>query len=332
MIYEQGIQDTINRQHVKAVRIHSFGGPEVLKFEDAPKPELNPDEVLIKVYASGVNPIDWKIRSGMGKEKFPGSFPLTLGWDVAGVIEAVGSAVKNFRKGEAVYSRPDPTRNGSYAEYVAVKADIVERKPESLDFVHAAAVPLAGLTAWQGLFDHGKLQAGQKVLIHAASGGVGSFAVQFASWKGAHVIGTTSEKNIAFVKSLGADEVIDYKNEKFEDRLQDLDLVFDTLGGETQKRSFRVLKNGGRLITTVRPEPDEESKAKNILVEGFMALSIPEDLEQIAGLIDQGKVKPVISRIMPLDKAAEAQKLSEQGHVTGKIVLQVIKEPSVIPE
>jgi NADPH:quinone reductase-like Zn-dependent oxidoreductase len=313
---------------MKAVRIHSFGGPEVLQFEEAPKPELQPDEVLIQIYASGVNPIDWKIRSGMGKEKFPGSFPLILGWDVAGVIEAVGPEVKNFRKGEAVYSRPDPAKNGSYAEYVAVKASLVERKPESVDFVHAAAVPLAGLTAWQGLFDHGKLQAGQKVLIHAASGGVGSFAIQFASWKGAHVIGTTSEKNIALVKSLGADEVIDYKNEKFEDCLQNLDLVFDTLGGEIQKRSFRVLKNGGRLITTVKPEPDKESEAKNIQVQGFLALSIPEDLEQIAGLIDQGKIKPLVSRIFPLNKAAEAQKLSETGHVNGKIVLQVRKEPS----
>jgi NADPH:quinone reductase-like Zn-dependent oxidoreductase len=315
-------------KHMKAVRIHSFGGAEVLKFEEAPIPELKPDEVLIKVYASGVNPIDWKIRSGMGREKFPGSFPLTLGWDVAGVIEAVGSEVKNFRKGEAVYSRPDPRKNGSYAEYVAVKASLVEWKPESVDFVHAAAVPLAGLTAWQGLFDQGKLQSGQKVLIHAASGGVGSFAVQFASWKGAHVIGTTSEKNIALVKSLGADEVIDYKNEKFEERLQDIDLVFDTLGGDIQKRSFRVLKNGGRLVTTVKPEPDEASKAKNIQVNGFLALSIPEDLEQIAGLIDQGKIKPVVSRIFPLNKAAEAQKLSEAGHVNGKIVLQVLKEPS----
>ena len=246
-------------------------------------------------------------------------FNFPSGWEIA----EVGSNIKNFRKGDEVYSRSDPTRNGTYAEYVVVKANQVNLKPKSIDHEKAAAVPLAGLTAWQGLFDHGQLKAGQKVLIHAASGGVGTFAVQFAKWKGAYVIGTTSEENIDFVKQLGADEVIDYKKEKFEDKLKDIDLVFDTIGGDTQKRSLKVLKNGGRLITTLKPENQEEAKAKNIHIEGFTAQSYPEELEQIAQLIDAGKVKPVIAKIMPLEQAAEAQKLSEKGHIRGKIVLKV---------
>jgi NADPH:quinone reductase-like Zn-dependent oxidoreductase len=309
---------------MKAVRIHAFGGPEELKLEEAPKPVPKSDEVLIKIFAAAVNPVDWKIRKGLRKEKFPTNFPLTLGWDVSGVIEEVGADVKTLKPGDAVYSRPDPTKNGTYAEYVTVKANQVGLKPKSINHTQAAAVPLAGLTAWQGLFDHGHLKPGQKVLIHAASGGVGSYAVQFAKWKGAYVIGTTSTDNVDFVKSLGADEVIDYKKEKFEDRLNNLDLVFDTLGGDTQKRSFRVLKNGGRLITTVKPETGDEVRTKNIHVEGYLAQSYPEELKQIATLIDQGQVKPVIAKVFPLSEAAEAQRMSEEGHVVGKIVLQVV--------
>ena len=309
---------------MKAIRIHEFGGPEVLKYEDAPRPIPEADEVLIKVFATGVNPIDWKIREGHSKGRFPTKLPLIPGWDVSGEIEEVGSDIKNFRKGDEVYSRPDPTKNGTYAEYVVVKANLVNLKPKSIDHDKAAAVPLAGLTAWQGLFDHGQLQTGQKVLIHAASGGVGTFAVQFAKWKGAYVIGTASGKNIDFVKQLGADEVIDYKKEKFEDKLKDVDLVIDLIGGDTQKRSLQVLKNGGRLITTVQPENQEEAKLKNIHIEGFMAQSYPEELEQIAQLIYSGKVMPIIAKVMPLEQAAEAQKLSQEGHIRGKIVLKVV--------
>lgn len=309
---------------MKAIVIHSFGGPDVLKLEDLPKPLPASDEVLVKVYATSVNPIDWKIREGMRKEKFPTNFPLILGWDVSGVVESVGNEVKSFKSGDQVYGRPDPTRNGAYAEYLTVKANQLSYKPKTLDHIAAASVPLAALTAWQGLFDHGHLQSGQKVLIHAASGGVGSFAVQFAKWKGAYVIGTASEANKDFVKELGADEVIDYKNEKFEDKVKDADLVFDTIGGDTQQRSFQVLKNGGRLITTLKPEPSEAATAKNIHVEGYTAQSYPDELQQIASLLDAAIVVPVIAQVMPLEKAAEAQELSKDGHVRGKIVLQVI--------
>lgn len=309
---------------MNAIRIHEFGGPEVLKYEDAPQPSPAADEVLIKVHASGVNPIDYKIRAGHAKGKFPVNFPLIPGWDVSGEIAEVGSDILNFRIGDEVYSRPDPTRDGTYAEYVVVKADQVNAKPKSIDHDKAAAVPLAGLTAWQGLFTHGNLEAGQKVLIHGASGGVGTFAVQFAKWKGAYVIGTSSDSNIDFLYSLGADEVIDYHNEKFEEEVKDVDLVFDLIGGDTQKRSLKVLKSGGRLITTVAPESAEEAKAVNIHLENFMAKSIPGDLQQIADLIDSGKIKPIISEIMPLKDAAKAQKKSEDGHTRGKIVLRVI--------
>jgi NADPH:quinone reductase-like Zn-dependent oxidoreductase len=309
---------------MKAIQIHKYGGPGVLKYEDAPKPSPGADDVIIKVFATSVNPIDWKIREGHAKGMFPVKFPLIPGWDVSGEIDEVGSNILNFRKGDEVYSRPDPTKNGTYAEYVVVKANLVNGKPQSIDHEKAAAVPLAGLTAWQALFDYGKLQQGQKVLIHAASGGVGTFAVQLAKWKGAYVIGTASKENMAFVKKLGADKVIDYKNEKFEEKLKNIDLVIDLIGGETQKRSLKVIKKGGRLITAVQLGNQEEAKEKNIHIEGFLTQSLPEELEQIKQLIDSGKVMPVIASVMPLKDAAKAQKLSEEGHVRGKIVLQVV--------
>lgn len=309
---------------MKAIRIHEFGGLEVLKYEDAPVPKPEKDEVLIKVYASGVNPVDWKIRAGLAQKSFPVELPLIPGWDVSGEIEEVGSDILNFKKGDEVYSRPDPTRNGSYAEYVVVKANEVNSKPKSIGHEKAAAVPLAGLTAWQGLFEHGNLQAGQKVLIHAAAGGVGTFAVQFAKWKGAYVIGTASGENLDFLNELGADETIDYKNEKFEDKVRDVDLVFDLIGGETQKRSLQVIKEGGTLVTTVKPENQEAAKEKDVLVIGFLTKSLPEDLQQISGLIDSGKIKPIVSEILPLKDAAQAQEKSESHHTRGKIVLKVI--------
>ena len=309
---------------MRAIRIHEFGGPDVLKDEEAPQPVPGADEVLIKVHASGVNPVDTKIRAGEAKGKFPVTLPLIPGWDVSGEIEEVGSDVLSFRKGDEVYSRPDLSGNGTYAEYVVVKANQVNRKPKSIDHDKAAAIPLAGVTAWQGLFTHGQLEEGQRVLIHAASGGVGTFAVQFAKWKGAYVIGTSSAENIDFLYDLGADEVIDYKSENFEDEVSDIDLVFDLIGGDTQKKSLLVLKKGGRLITTVKPEYAEEAKSKGIYLEGFMAQSTPGDLQQIADLVDSGKVKPIIAEVLPLAEAAQAHKKIEKGHTRGKIVLRVI--------
>lgn len=309
---------------MKAVRIHEFGGPEVLKVEEIDRPTPQPNEILIKIYASGVNPVDWKIRSGKNYERYKNPMPLTLGWDMAGVVEDIGEDVKGFKKGDEVYARPDLDKDGTYAEYITVQADKVGFKPKSIGFNEAAAVPLAALTAWQGLFDHGKLQQGQRVLIHAAAGGVGTFAVQFAKWKGAYVIGTASEDNIDFLKQLGADEVIDYKKQQFEDVVKDIDVVFDLIGGDTQTRSVAVLKNGGILVSTLGITTDKDVLAKkNIYGEAYMAQSYPDQLNEIARLIDEGKVKPIVADVMPLDRAAEAQRISAEGHTRGKIVLEV---------
>lgn len=280
---------------MKAIRIHQFGGPDVLQLEDIAVPQPKADEVFIKVYASSVNPVDQKIVAGEAEEKFPTNFPLTIGWDVSGVIEQAGNQVRNFSIGDAVYGRPFPTQNGAFAEYLVIKASEIAIKPRSIDHLQAAAVPLAGLTAWQGLFKFGKLEKGQKVLIHGASGGVGTFALQFARWKGADVIGTASADNLDFIKQIGASQAIDYDKERFEDEVEDVDLVLDLIGGETQQRSLEVIKAGGRLITTVLPKFKDQAKEKHIQLEGFTAQSYTADLEQIADLIDNGFVSPVVS-------------------------------------
>ncbi|GAB2692959.1 NADP-dependent oxidoreductase [Mucilaginibacter koreensis] len=309
---------------MKAVQIHQYGGPEELNYEEAPMPEIQADEVLVKIYATSINPIDWKVRQGSHGNY---QFPLILGWDAAGTVEEVGEQVTTFKAGDAVYGRPDVTRNGTYAEYVAVKADQLALKPERADFLTAAAIPLAGLTAWQGIFDHGQLQAGQKILIHGGSGGVGTFAIQFAKWKGAHVATTASESNIQFLKDLGADEVINYKTEQFEEKLTGYDVVFDTIGGDTQLKSVQVLKQGGILVSTVGIANPDALKEKNIEGKQYMAQSYPDQLKQIGELLDAGKIQPIITKVFPLNAVAEAQKASEQGHTRGKIVVQVINEP-----
>jgi NADPH:quinone reductase-like Zn-dependent oxidoreductase len=308
---------------MKAMVIHNYVDPDELKYEDVPEPVMNPDDVLIRVYSTSVNPIDWKIRKGMMKEGPQRSFPLILGWDVSGVVEKTGSRVDLFKPGDEVYGRPDISRNGTYGEYVAVASREVSFKPRTIDHPAAAAVPLAGLTAWQGLFDHGKLQPGQRVLIHGAAGGVGTYAVQLAKWKQAFVIGTASGKNVSFLKDLGANEVIDYKTVRFEEKLKDIDLVFDTIGGDTQTRSLNVLKPGGILVSTVGIRDLEALKAKGIHGEHYMAQSISLQLQQMAELIDSGKIRPVIAEVLPLREAAKAHRISEEGHTRGKIVLKV---------
>lgn len=310
---------------MKAIRIHEFGDLEkVLKLEDVEIPVPKADEVLIRVFASAVNPVDQKIITGKSQEKFPSTFPLTIGWDVSGIIEQAGNQVRNFSIGDEVYGRPFPTTNGAFAEYLVIKADQIAQKPKSLDHLNAAAVPLAGLTAWQALFKFGRLEKGQRVLIHAASGGVGSFAVQFAKWKGAEVIGTGSADNLSFIKQLGAGEAIDYQNERFEEKVNDADLVIDLIGKETQERSLSVIKPGGRLVTTIMPEYKEQAKEKGIQLEGFTAQSYPDDLKQIADLIGRGIVNPVVSAVYDLEDAVKAEQLSAKSHTRGKIVIKVV--------
>jgi NADPH:quinone reductase-like Zn-dependent oxidoreductase len=306
--------------NMKAIRIHEFGGPEVLQYEDIPRPEPASGEVLVRVYAAGVNPVDWKMRQG-GRER---PLPMIPGWDLAGVVESVGEGVTDWKKGDEVYSRPDISRDGSYAEYIAVRASELARKPKSVDYINAAAIPLTSLTAWQSLFDVGGLRSGQKVLIHAAAGGVGHFAVQLAKWKGAYVIGTASEKNHKFLRSIGADETIDYEKTRFEDAVHDVDMVFDTIGGETQERSWRTLNKGGILVSIIR-RPTEEEAARYGARQGYVFVQPNgEELTKIAELVDSGKVKPYVQTVLPLADAGRAQELSETRHTRGKIVLKVV--------
>jgi NADPH:quinone reductase-like Zn-dependent oxidoreductase len=310
---------------MKAIRIHQYGELDTLIYEDAPLPEIAADDVLIKVCAAGVNPVDWKIRQGHLQTMIPYDFPLILGWDVSGVVEAVGDQVSTFKVGDEVYSRPDIARDGTYAEFVAIKASELAFKPKTIDHIHAAGIPLTGLTAYQALFTLADLKAGQTVLIHAAAGGVGSLAVQMAKIKGAHVIGTASAKNKDFVLGLGADTFIDYQSEQFETILSDVDVVFDTVGGDTQDKSWQVLKKGGILVSIVAPPPPEKAKEHHVRSEFLFIEPNAAQLTEIAQWIDAGKLVNHIEKVFPLQDAALAHELSQTGKVRGKLVLQVTK-------
>jgi NADPH:quinone reductase-like Zn-dependent oxidoreductase len=308
---------------MKAIRIHNHGGAEVLQYEDAPRPRVRSGEVLIRVHAAGVNPLDWKMRSGSLDGSIQHKLPLIPGWDVSGVVEEVGLGVSQFKKGDEVFAMADPTRDGAYADYIAVREATVAMKPKSLHHVRAAATPLSALTAWRSLFDLGQLQAGERILIHGGSGGVGHFAVQLAKWKGAHVVATASTKNQELLRKLRADDTIDYTSQRFEDVARNIDIVLDTIGGETQERSWAVLKKGGVLVSLVQ-SPSKE-KANQLGVRGMMCSVQPDgaQLSKIAKLIDSAKLRPTIDRILPLSEARRAHELSENGHVHGKIVLRV---------
>src|SRR3989454_268395 len=242
------------KETMKAVQIHAFGGPEVLQYEDVPQPQPKANEILVRVHAAGVNPVDWKIREG----HLSATLPMIMGIDFSGVVESVGNGVTKYRPGDAVFGQV-ADESGSYAEYAVAMESDVARKPEALDHIRAAALPVAGLTPWQALFDTANLSAGQKMLIHGAAGGVGSFAVQFAKWKGARVLGTASGDHVEQVRQLGADEVIDYRKTKFEEVARDVDVVLDTIGGETQERSWRVLKPGGIFVSLGPPPPPQKT-------------------------------------------------------------------------
>jgi NADPH:quinone reductase-like Zn-dependent oxidoreductase len=307
---------------MNAVRIHRYGGPEVLRYEKAPRPEPGTGEVLIRVHGAGVNPVDWKVREGYARDFLKHALPLVPGWDVSGVVEAVGPGATRWKPGDELFSRPDIARNGAYAEFLVVRESEAARKPQSLDHLQAAAVPLAALTAWQALFDAAGLGPGQTVLIHAAAGGVGHFAVQLAKWKGARVIGTASAGNHAFLRTLGADDTIDYTTTRFEEVVRDADVVLDTMGGDTQQRSWKTLREGGILSTILAPPPEEAIPPEKRLGYTFVQPNA-EQLSEIATLIDAGKVRTVVETVLPLPEARSAQERSQAGHVRGKIVLQV---------
>ncbi len=308
---------------MQAVRFHSYGGPEALVLEEVRRPQPGADEVLVRVRAAGVNPLDWKVRAGHVKEWLHHRLPLIPGWDVSGVVEAVGSGAAAFKVGDEVYGMLDFGRDGAYAEYVAAAPRHLALKPASLGHVQAAGVPLAALTAWQSLFEVAGLQSGQSLLIHGAAGGVGHFAVQFAKWQGARVIGTASAANAGFLKELGADEVIDYRTTPFDKVVSEADVVLDTIGGETQQRSWPVLKKGGILVATLGISSPETARRRGVRGEGVMVHPDTAQLARIATLIDAGELKVAVDTVLPLAQAARAHEMSQTGHVRGKIVLQV---------
>ena len=306
--------------NMHAIRIHEFGGTEVLKDDTVALPTPKDDEVLVRVYASSVNPIDGKIRSGDRGD--PDKLPITLGRDLSGVIESCGTQVSGLRAGDPVFAMLGWDR-GSHAEHVVVKAVEMAHKPSNLSHTEAAAVPLAAITAWQGLIDHGGLKSGQRVLIHGGAGGVGHFAVQIAKSKGAWVATTCSAHDFDFVRKLGADQAIDYKAEAFDEILKNIDLVFDLIGGETQEKSFKVLRHGGALISTLE-EPDKaKALAKAAKTKHYMASPNAAELAEIGRLIEAGEIQPVVALTFPLAEAARAEDALEKGHVQGKIVLTV---------
>ncbi len=309
-------------QTMRAVRIHEYGEADVLQTETIAIPEISEQEVLIKVHAASVNPVDWKVRKGYLDGMLGHQMPLTLGWDVAGEVVSVGAEVSEWKVGDAVYSRPNISRNGAYAQYISVDQKEVALKPTALNWQEAAAVPLAALTAWQVLHDAAQLQAGEKVFIQAGSGGVGAFAIQIAKAAGAYVITSCSTRNVDFVKQLGADEVVDYTQQRFE-TLKDIDVVFDTLGGESLNNSWKILKDGGRLVSIV-DVPDETVAAEHRVKSHFVFVEPNrEQLDAIAALIDDNKIQVLIDRVFALEDVKEAHALSETGRAKGKIVLSV---------
>lgn len=315
---------------MKAIFFNEFGGSNVLQFGELITPQPGPDEIQIKIAYTGVNPVDWKIRSGLLKSRMPYEFPIIPGWDASGHVSAVGKNVKNFNVGDAVfaYCRTTSIKWGTYAEYICVPADSVALKPKNIGFAEAAAIPLSGLTAWQSLFDAAKLKKGETVLIHAGAGGVGSLAIQFAKNAGAHVITTATTPKHSYIKKLGAEHAIDYKTTNFIEEIKKIkpegvDVVFDTMGGETLKNSYAVLKKNGRLVSIVEIPNDELAKPKQITNLYVFVNPNGKELHQIAELIETGKVRPPKIEELPLLKAAEAQEKNEQGHVEGKIVLKI---------
>ena len=312
---------------MKAIVIHEYGAPEVLKYEDVPRPEPKENQILVRVIAAGVNPVDGMIRSGMFAKYEKDVFPMIPGADIAGVVEKAGSKITKFKAGDPVYAYVSLKNGGGYAEYAVATESKASPKPKLLTYVEAAAVPVVALTAWQALIDTAKLGAGQTVLIHGGSGGVGSFAIQIAKAHGAKVIATASTANQDLLKQLGADVAIDYTKTKFEDIARDVDVVLDSVGKDTLARSYGVVKKGGFIVSLVaRPNPTELEKhgirGAPISVEPNSA-----ELAEIGKLIDKKKIKVIVSQTLPLSEAIKAQEQVATGHTRGKIVLKVADEP-----
>lgn len=315
---------------MKAIVMKGFGGTEALIWQEIPTPTPAPGEVLIRIRAAGVNPVDWKIGEGGLARLFPCAFPLIPGWDAAGTIAALGEDVSGFAEGDRVWSfcRKPVIQWGTYAEYVTMPAHAVALMPGSLSFSQASAIPLAGLTAWQSLFDVAQLRPGQTVLIHAAAGGVGSLAVPLAKWAGATVIATARTANHHYVRSLGADHIIDYTTDDFVTAVKALaptgvDLAFGTVGGDVLTRSYDVVRAGGLLISITDKTDKVLAESRGIRVKYVFVKPDGPQLQRLAGLLDSKTLQPPEIMEIPLTQAAEAMELSKSGHVRGKITLTV---------
>ena len=303
---------------MRAVLIREYGNNDVVHVEDVDRPNPKAGEILVKVHAAGINPIDWKIRSGAG-QRLGMTLPIRMGGELVGTIEQLGIGVDDFKKGEAVFGM---VHTGAFAEYAVVKATNMVRVPSNLDFVQSATLPLAGSTAWQAIFDEAGLVSGQRLLITNSSGGVGSLAVQFAKAKGAHVTAVASARNEAFVRSLGADEFIDYTSQPFEQAARNIDVVLDTVGGETFQRAFQTLRKGGFMVTVVA-FPGGEAEQFGVSVKRSFTTPSAQNLTSIKDLVELGKVTPHVDATFPFEEIKQALSLSETGRARGKIVLAI---------
>lgn len=308
---------------MKAIVIRQYGNNDVVEYTNVDRPVPGPGEVLVKVHAAGVNPVDRKIRGGLG-QRMGLTLPIQLGGEIAGTIEQLGDGVSTFKPGDAVYGII-PT--GGFAEYAIARAEDLALKPANLDFIESAAIPLGALTAWQAMFDLAKLQSGQKLLITNSSGGVGSLAVQLAKAKGAHVTAMGSARNEDFIRGLGADAFIDYKSQPFETMARDFDVVFDTVGGDTFDKAFLPLKKGGFLVTAVAFPADQASRY-GVGVARVFCKANAQQLVSIRDLVEAGQLKPTVATVLPLAEIKQAFDLSEAGRTRGKIVLDVAGQTS----
>ena len=303
---------------MKAVVINDYGDNSVVQYTDVDRPEPQAGEVLVKVQAAGINPVDWKIRGGAG-QRMGMTLPIQLGSEIAGTVEKLGDGVSGIKEGDAVYGI---IKSGGFAEYTVADAADTALKPASLDFVHTAAVPLGALTAWQAMFDVAKVASGQRLLVTNSSGGVGSLAVQLAKARGAHVTAIASGRNEEYVRSLGVDEFIDYTKQPFEQVARDMDVVFDTVGGDTFQGALGTLKKGGFLVTSVA-FPKDEAKQHGVGVERVQCKPNAGQLASIRELVEAGKLKAHVATVLPLAEIKQAFELSEGGRTRGKIVLQI---------
>jgi len=312
---------------MKAIVVHAYGGPEVLKYEDRPRPEPKEDQILVRVIAAGVNPVDDARRSEKYAKFFGITLPFIPGYDIGGIVEKTGAKITKFKPGDSVYAYLSLKDGGGYAEYAVATEVETAPKPKLISFVEAAAVPVVALTAWQALIDTAKVSAGQTVLIHGGSGGVGSFAIQIAKARGAKVIATASTANQDLLKQLGADVAIDYTKQKFEDVAKDVDVVLDSVGKDTLARSYGAVKKGGFIVTLVARIDQAELDKHGIRGASLGVEPNSSELTEIGKLIDEKKNKVIVSQTFPLSEAVKAQEQVATGHTRGKIVLQVAEEP-----